>query len=116
MFFYPQSTYFLIRFFVFFEKKQVFVLFEKKHKNPILNCFHCIMHHHFQKYITITCYTNMAFKFKGKEMYPIFVFAKCFWSIHSEGVRLGKNAHSKQRKATPTQIPQFHIKFIFMPY
>jgi len=25
----------------------------------------------------------MAFKFEGKEMYPIFVFAKCCWSIHS---------------------------------
>ena len=46
----------------------------------------------------------MAFKFEGKEMYPIFVFAKCCWSIHSKLVRLGKNAHSKQRKATRTQI------------
>ena len=26
----------------------------------------------------------MAFKFEGKEMYPIFVFAKCCWSIHSK--------------------------------
>ena len=36
-------------------------------------------------------------------MYPIFIFAKCCWSIHSTVVRLGKNAHSKQRKATPKQ-------------
>jgi len=45
----------------------------------------------------------MAFKFEEKEMYPIFVFAKCCWSIHSKVVRLGKNAHSKQRKANLTQ-------------
>jgi len=38
----------------------------------------------------------MAFKFEGKE-YPIFVFAKCCWSM----VRLGMNAHTNQRKATP---------------
>jgi len=52
----------------------------------------------------------MAFKFEGKEMYPIFGFAKCCWSIHSDVARLGKNAHSKQRKATPTQTMQFHVK------
>ena len=36
-------------------------------------------------------------------MYLIFVFAKFFWSIHSKAVHLGKNAHIKLRKATPTQ-------------
>jgi len=25
----------------------------------------------------------MAFKIKGKEMYSIFVFTKCCWSVHS---------------------------------
>ena len=30
-------------------------------------------------------------------------------------VRLDKNAHSKQRKATPTQPLQFHVKFMYMP-
>jgi len=25
----------------------------------------------------------MAFKIDGKEMYPIFVFTKCCWSVHS---------------------------------
>jgi len=25
----------------------------------------------------------MAFKIEGKEMYSIFVFAKCCWSVHS---------------------------------
>jgi len=30
-------------------------------------------------------------------MYIIFVFAKCYWSIHSKMVRLGKNArHAKK--------------------
>jgi len=57
----------------------------------------------------------MAFKFEGKEMYPIFVFAKCCWLLHSKVVRLGNNAHSKQRKATPKQTLQFHVKFMYMP-
>ena len=57
----------------------------------------------------------MAFKFQAKEMYPVFVFAKCCWSIHSEVVKLSKNAHSKQRKATPIQTPQFHVKFVYIP-
>jgi len=50
----------------------------------------------------------MALKFEGKEMYSIFVFAKCYWSI------LGKNAHSKPRNATPTQTMQFLVKFMYM--
>jgi len=44
----------------------------------------------------------MAFKSQGKEMYAIFVLAKCCWSIHSKVVRFCKHAHSRQRKATPT--------------
>ena len=40
----------------------------------------------------------MAFKIEGKEMYPIFVYAKCCWSIHSKLVRLGKHAHSRQER------------------
>jgi len=39
----------------------------------------------------------MAFKFEGKENYPIFVFAKCCWSIQSKVVRLGKRAHSREK-------------------
>jgi len=57
----------------------------------------------------------MAFKFKVKKCTPIFVFAKCCWLVHSKVVRLGNNAHSKQRKATPTQTLQFHVKFMYMP-
>jgi len=53
----------------------------------------------------------MACKSEGKEMYPIFVFAKS-WSIHSKVVRFGKHAHNKQRKAPPTQTLQFHVKFM----
>jgi len=58
----------------------------------------------------------MAFKFEGKEMYPIFVFAKCCWSIHSKVVRFGKHAHSKQKKAPLTQTSAsilyfFNIRF-----
>jgi len=57
----------------------------------------------------------MAFKIEGKEMYPIFVFAVCCWSVHSKVERLGKNAHSNKRKTTPTQTPQFHVTFMYMP-
>jgi len=56
----------------------------------------------------------MPFKFEGKEMYSIFVFTN-IWSIHSKVVRLGKNAHSKQRKTISTQNLQFPVKFIYMP-
>ena len=48
-------------------------------------------------------------------MYPIFVFAKCCWSVHFKVVMLGKHAPSEQRKATPTQL-QFHVKFMCMPW
>jgi len=37
----------------------------------------------------------VAFKSEGKEMYAIFVFAQCCWSIHSKVVRFGKHAHSR---------------------
>ena len=75
----------------------------------------------------------MPFKFEGKEMslfsqifgYLCFckflvtslhyLFFANFWSIHSKVVRLGKNAHSKQRKTISTQTLQFHVKFICMP-
>jgi len=56
----------------------------------------------------------MQFKFEGKDMHPIFVFAS-FWSIHSKVVRLGKNAPSKQRKNISTRTLQFHVKVICMP-
>ena len=54
----------------------------------------------------------MAFKFEGKETHPIFVFAKCCWSIHYKVVRLDKHAHNKQRKSAPTQTLQFHVKYM----
>jgi len=57
----------------------------------------------------------MAFKIEGKEIYPIFVFAKCCWSVHSKVVRLGKHAHGKQKTNIPTKNLQFHVKFMCMP-
>jgi len=57
----------------------------------------------------------MAFKFEVKEIYPIFVFAKCCWSIHSKLVRLGKNAHSKQRKPLPHKPCSFTSSFCTCP-
>ena len=49
----------------------------------------------------------MAFKIEGKEVYPIFVFTKCCWSVHSLVVRLGKHAHSNHRKTIPTRTLSF---------
>ena len=107
---------FLIRIFIFLWKERVFVLFVKKHKTPLWIVFIASCN------ITIFKITQqlldipiLAFKFEGKDMYPIFVFAKCCWSIHSTVVRLGRNADSKQRNATPTQTLQFHVKFMYMP-
>jgi len=47
------------RLFWVFEKKQDFVLFSRKtEKKNILNCFYSIMqYHYFQNYTKITCYT-----------------------------------------------------------
>jgi len=39
----------------------------------------------------------MAFEFEGKEMHLIFVFAKCWWSIHSKMVRLGRQAQQREK-------------------
>jgi len=49
----------------------------------------------------------MVFKSEGKKMYPIFVFAKCCWSIHS------KVAMYTADKATPTQTLPSHVKFMW---
>jgi len=59
-----------------------------------------MQYHHFQNHIIII--PIMAFKIEGKEMYPIFVFAMCCWSVHSKVLRLGKHAHSKQKKHSHT--------------
>ena len=101
--------------FCFFEKKQVVVL-KKQHKNPILNCFCCIMQYHkFQNYTMITCYTYsiMAFKFGGQELYLIFVFGKCCWSITckvawQERAEQRKKIHSHTNSAV-------HVKFMYVP-
>jgi len=71
-----------------------------------------MQYHHFENHTIITCYTYYGFESEGKKMYPIFVFAKSCWSIHSKVVRFAKHAHNKQRKATPTQTLPFHVKFM----
>ena len=48
----------------------------------------------------------MAFQCEGKEVYPIFVFAKCCWSIHSKVVRFGKHAHHRE-KPLPHKLCSF---------
>ena len=57
----------------------------------------------------------MAFKSEGKEMYPIVVFAKCCWSIHSKVVRLGKHVHSKKKSNSHTNSAislQFYVAYM----
>jgi len=39
----------------------------------------------------------MAFQITGKEIYPVFVFAKYCWSVHSKMVKLGQHAHSREK-------------------
>jgi len=34
----------------------------------------------------------MVFKIEGKAMYPISIFAKCSWSIHSKVISLSKHS------------------------
>ena len=53
----------------------------------------------------------MPFNFKGKEMYPVFVFEN-FWSVHSKVVRVDKNAHSKQTKTISTQTAVSHQVYL----
>jgi len=52
----------------------------------------------------------MAFKIEDNEMNPIFVFAKLCWSVHT------KQTCIANRKPTPTQHLQFHVKLMCMPY
>jgi len=55
-----------------------------KTEKPHSELFYSIMqYHYFQNYSTITCYTYNGIKIEGKEMYPIFVFTKFCWSVHS---------------------------------
>jgi len=56
----------------------------------------------------------MAFKFEGKEMYPIFVFAKRCWSVYSKGARLWQE-HAEQTEKSHSHTLQFHVKFMYMP-
>jgi len=91
--------FFKKRIFWVFKKKQDFFLFLRKTEKPYSQLFYCIMqYHYFQNYTIIIVIPIMAFKIEGKEKYPICVFAKHCWSVHS----FGKHAHSKQRKTTPT--------------
>ena len=98
-----------------FLKVTRFCSFVTKTGIPHSELFYCIMQYpYFQNNIKLVM-PIMAFKIEGKEIHPIFVFAKCCWSVHSAVVRLGKHAHSKQRKTIPTQTVQFHFKFMCMP-
>ena len=61
----------------------------------------------------------MAFQLEGKEMcceryIPSLFSQKCCWSFHPKLVRIGKHAHSQQKKVTLTQTLRFHVKFMCM--
>jgi len=73
----------LIRFLFFFGKKKFFC-YKKEHKSP------------FGIVYIVSC---------------SIIFARCCWSIHSKVVRLGKDAHSKQKSHSYTissVIPQVY--------
>jgi len=57
----------------------------------------------------------MAFKIEGNGMCPVFVFAKCCWSVHSKVVRFGKHVHIKQRNNTTPQSPKFASRLCVCP-
>ena len=85
-----------------FLKRNRFLFFYKKNKDPILNCFHCIMqYHHFQNYIIMTCYTFYYIQIWGWRNVPHLCL------IHFKVIRLGKNAQSKQRKPLPHKLCSF---------
>jgi len=57
--------------------KQVFVFSLKKHENPIMNCFHCIMQYrHLQNYTIITCYSYYGILIWGSRNVPNLWFCK----------------------------------------
>ena len=41
----------------------------------------------------------MAFKFEGKEMYPIFVFAKCCWLVHCKWYKAWQERSEQTEKS-----------------
>ena len=79
--------------------------------------------HHFQNYTIINCYSCMAFKFEYKEMYPIFVFAQCCWSLQSGKAwqacaQQTERSHSHTSSAVSRQVyPQallvLHLQSVF---
>jgi len=76
-----------------------------------------MQYHHFQDYTIRLVVPIITFYIGSKEMHPIFVFAKCCWSVHSKVVRLGKHAPlciANRKKTLPKQTLQFHIKFMYM--
>jgi len=104
-------------FFVFFKRNKILLFFYGKWKNPILNCFHCIMqYHYFQNYtifnlLYLLCHSNFTAKKCTPSVFSqIFVqFTLKWWS--SARMR----TTNKQRKTISTQTLQFHVKFICMP-
>jgi len=46
----------------------------------------------------------MAFEIEGKEMYPIFVFAKCCWSIQSKVVKTWQACAQRTEKPLPYKL------------
>jgi len=61
-------------------------LFIEKNRRPHPKLF--LLHHAVSPFSELQ--TIVAFKIEGKEMHPIFVFAKCCWSVHSKVIRLGR--------------------------
>jgi len=98
--------------FVFFTKKQVFVVFLRKAQEPHSKLF--LLHHAISPFSELhdnnLLYLLWHSKLRIKKCTPSF-----FRSVvgqFTQVVRIGKHAHNKQRKATPTQTLLFHVKFM----
>ena len=63
----------------------------------------------------------MAFKIEGKEMYPIFVFAKCCWSVHSKVYSKAWQAFAQQTEkshshTTSAVSRQVYVHALLVPH
>jgi len=105
---------FLIRGFVFFEKKRDCVLFfRKKHKNPYSELI--LLHHvispfselHNNNFLYLLGHSNLWVK-KCTHL----CFRKVLLVSSLQSGKVGKHAHSRQKKPAPKQTLSFHVKFM----
>jgi len=118
-----------VRILLFFLRNR-FLFFFKKRKNPILNCFYCIMqYHHFHNCTIITCYTcygiQILFGVTSKKGLHMFLCKR--WALFLPGFsgllpRFSPNQNFWECACSPcthaSNTTTFHYSFIgnFMVY